>query len=96
MSGTFTLAEGTVYSKRKDFCPFSNSSLEAYAPIVGNERIERLQRTSQRLAGLKILDLNATAQGGGVAEMLYSSVPFLNTLGIEAEWKIINGQKKIL
>jgi len=93
MSGTFTLAEGTVYSKRKDFCPFSNSSLEAYAPIVGSERIERLQRISQRLTGLKILDLNATAQGGGVAEMLYSSVPFLNTLGIEAEWKIINGHK---
>ncbi len=89
-----TLADGTVYSKRKDFCPFSTAPLAAYTPIVGEEKIERLLGVAQRLKGLKLLELSATAQGGGVAEMLYSSVPFLNTLGIEAEWKIINGKKR--
>ncbi len=88
------LADGTVYSKRKDFCPFSTPSLEAYASILGEEKIERLQRVAQRLNGLKLLELNASAQGGGVAEMLFSSIPFLNMLGIDAEWKIIRGSKE--
>ena len=93
MSDTSILTDGTVYSKRKGFCPLHISPLESYASISGNEIIEKLQSVSQRLKGLKILDLNSTAQGGGVAEMLYSSVPFLNMIGIESEWKIINGNK---
>ena len=77
------LADGTVYSKRKNFCPFSTSPPEAYVPILGEERMERLQKIAQRVKGLKMLTLNASAQGGGVAEMLYSAVPFLNMLGVE-------------
>jgi len=84
-------AEGIIYSKRKDFCPFTTPPLKAYAPIMGEERMARLQRAAERLKGIKLLELNATAQGGGVAEMLYSSVPFLNSLGIETEWKVISG-----
>jgi trehalose synthase len=41
-----------------------------------------------------MLTLNATAQGGGVAEMLYSAVPFLNMLGVETEWKVICGTRE--
>ena len=93
MSDNTILTDGTVYSKRKGFCPFSISPLESYASISGSEKIEKLQVISQRLEGLKILELNSTAQGGGVAEMLYSSVPFLNMIGIESEWKIINGNQ---
>ena len=88
------LADGTVYSKRKNFCPFSMSPPEAYVPILGEQRIERLQKIAQRVKGLKMLTLNATAQGGGVAEMLYSSVPFLNMLGIESEWKVVRGSRE--
>jgi trehalose synthase len=88
------LADGTVYSKRKNFAPLSTPPLEAYVPIVGEARIERLQKIAQRLKGLKMLTLNATAQGGGVAEMLYSAVPFLNMLGVETEWKVISGPRE--
>jgi trehalose synthase len=80
-----------IYSKRLNLCPFSAPPLDAYAPILGDERVERLQRAVTRLKGIRHLELNATAQGGGVAEMLYSSVPFLNNLGIETEWRIISG-----
>jgi len=88
------LADGTVYSKRKNFCPFSTPPPEAYITIVGEEKIERLHKIAKRLKGLKLLELNSSAQGGGVAEMLYSSIPFLNSLGVEAEWKIIRGSKE--
>jgi len=87
-------AHGVIYSKRLNFCPFSTPPLEAYIPILGDERTERLQRAAERMKGLKVLELNATAQGGGVAEMLYSSVPFLNELGVETEWKVISGNEK--
>ncbi len=90
----FPLADGTVYSGRKGFRPFSIPPLEAYAAILGEDKIERLQRLAQPLKGLKLLELNATAQGGGVAEMLYSFIPLLNMLGIDAEWKIIHGSKE--
>ena len=88
---THPLPNGTVYSKRKGFCPFSTPPLEAYATLLSEETIERLQKAAQRLKGLRLLELNSTAQGGGVAEMLYSSVPFLNSLRIEDEWKVISG-----
>jgi len=90
----FPLPNGVVYSKRENFRPFSTPPLEAYIPILGDERTERLQRAAERLKGLKVLELNATAQGGGVAEMLYSSVPFLNELGIETEWKVMSGNEE--
>lgn len=86
-----TNGSGVIYSKSKNICPFSTPPLEDYASIIGNERMERLLKAAEPLKGLRLTELNATAQGGGVAEMLYSSVPFLNSLGIEAEWKVIKG-----
>jgi trehalose synthase len=85
------LAHGVIYSQRLNLCPFTVPSLKAYEPIIGSERIERVQRAAERLRGRRVLELNATAQGGGVAEMLYSSVPFQNNLGVETEWKVIRG-----
>ena len=87
-------ANGIIYSNRKKFYPFSTPPLKAYGPILGDEKMERLQLVAERLKGVKLLELNATAQGGGVAEMLYSSVPFINMLGLETEWKVISGNKE--
>jgi len=85
------LQDGTVYSRRKGFQPFSASSIEDYVPIVGEEKIKELQKLAAKLRGVKILEVNSTAIGGGVAEMLYSQVPFLNQLGLEDEWKVMSG-----
>jgi hypothetical protein len=84
-------AHGVIYSPKQNLTSFSTPPLKEYLPIIGEERMERLQRAAERLEGARVLELNATAQGGGVAEMLYSSVPFLNLLGIETEWKVISG-----
>jgi len=85
--GIFPLADGTVYSRRKNFCPFSTPPLEVYASILGEERIERLQKVARRLKELKLVELNATAQGGGVAEVAIAvaeagadAISLINTL----------------
>lgn len=83
-----------VYSALLDVRPFATPLLEEYARIIGPARTERVQRAAERLKGLRILELNATAQGGGVAEMLYSSVPFLNSLGVATDWRVISGNNE--
>lgn len=85
------LEDGTVYSRRKGFEPFCASPIEDYVPIVGEEEVEELQKLAAKLKGVKILEVSSTAVGGGVAEMLYSQVPFLNQLGLEDEWKVMSG-----
>ena len=87
----FPLEDGTAYSRRKGFQPFSASPVEDYVPIVGEERIAELRKLAAKLNGARILEVNSTAVGGGVAEMLYSQVPFLNQLGLEDEWKVMSG-----
>ncbi len=87
----FPLEDGTVYSRRKGFQPFSAPPIEDYVPIVGEEKIEELRKLAAKLKGVKILEVNSTAMGGGVAEMLYSQVPFVNQLGLEDEWKVVRG-----
>lgn len=94
MPSAFPLPDGTVYSQRMGFCPFSSPPLASYLPIIGDEKMERLYKAAQKISGLRLLELNATAQGGGVAEMLFSVVPFLNSLGIDTEWKVIHGTKE--
>ena len=76
------LEDGTVYSTRKGITPstnpFSPHTLDEYVPFIGEEETKKLEALAKDLKGIKILELNSTALGGGVAEMLYSSVPFLN------------------
>lgn len=88
------LPDGTVYSKRKGYDTFSVPPLEEYIRVVGPQKIEHLFEISNQLKGLKLLDVNATTNGGGVAEMLYSAIPFINQLGIENEWRTISGSKE--
>lgn len=45
-----------------------------------------LKRLAKPLKGLKVLHVNATKAGGGVAEILHSLVPSLNRLGVNADW----------
>ncbi len=91
------LPDGTMYSKTKGICPdrspFSLSPLDQYVSVVGEQRIDKLLAAAKKLEGIRILELNSSPSGGGVAEMLLSSVPFLNQLGVDNEWKVIQGSK---
>src|SRR5665811_1894667 len=68
-------------------------SIEDYRGIAPDELLDELLQTAADLRGLRVLNLNATPYGGGVAELLRSTVPLMNDLGLLAEWKIISGDQ---
>jgi len=69
--------------------PTPPKSLGDYAAVVGAEAVDRLRDRAKRFKGARILNINSTAFGGGVAELLYTLVPLMRDLGIDAEWRLI-------
>lgn len=67
------------------------SRLREYAGIVGEQTIEEIETLATCLAGKTILNVNSTAVGGGVAEILNRMVPLLQELGIQASCDVIKG-----
>ena len=65
--------------------------LDRYEEIVGHLEVERLRRLAERLAGKRVIHVNSTRSGGGVAEILGWMVPLLEELGINASWETVEG-----
>ena len=65
--------------------------LDDYKPIVGPQIIEELRLLAGHLSGTRVLHVNSTAVGGGVAEILSRMTPLLNELGVKARWDVIKG-----
>ncbi len=68
-------------------------TLEDYRPLVGEEVIGQLERLAERLGPKRLVHVNSTRTGGGVAEMLQRNVPLLNELGVETRWEVIQGDQ---
>jgi trehalose synthase len=66
-------------------------ALDAYAPFVGAGTIEELRLLAKYLRGRTVQNVNSTAVGGGVAEILNRLLPLLRELGIDARWDVIRG-----
>ena len=71
--------------------PVHPRHIENYRGVVGDEVIEGLLAAAEGLKGRRVLHLNSTAYGGGVAEILYNLVPLMRDLGLAAEWRVIQG-----
>ena len=71
--------------------PVTPRNLADYAEDAGADRVERLREAARPLAGARVLQINTTAYGGGVAELLHTHVPLLNDLGLEVEWALFQG-----
>lgn len=68
--------------------------LDNYIPIVGENEISELRLIAERLKGKRIVNINSTSVGGGVAEILDCMVPLLNELGLDVRWEVIKGGEK--
>lgn len=64
-----------------------------YESSAGEEAVAQLRELSAPLEGARVLHVNATPYGGGVAEILRSEIPLLRDLGLVADWKVITGDE---
>ena len=64
-------------------------------PVIGPARIAALYdaaaRTRERLDGRRVININSTATGGGVAELLTTLLGYARGVGIGADWLVIHG-----
>ena len=67
--------------------------LKDYEEIVGSETLTELDAVASHVRHLKLQNINSTAVGGGVAEILTRIIPFLNELGVQATWDVIKGDE---
>jgi len=68
--------------------------LKQYAPIVGENVIDHLRQLAEPLKGMKVVHVNSTREGGGVAEILHRLIPLKQELGLDASWETVTGDSK--
>ena len=71
-----------------------HKSLADYTHLAGRPLIQEIRDLAGDLNGLRVLHLSATAFGGGVAEILYTLVPLMKDVGLEAEWQVMLGREE--
>lgn len=68
-----------------------NKSMADYRSIINRDLYEEIQDLAARLKGARVLHVNATAFGGGVAEILYTLVPLMRDVGLDVDWSVMFG-----
>ena len=68
-----------------------HKSLADYASLATRGLMSEIRRLAEPLQGKRIVHLSATAFGGGVAEINYALVPLMADVGLDVEWRIIQG-----
>jgi trehalose synthase len=68
---------------------------ERFEEVLTPERYEQFRQAMERgkeiFAGRKVWNINSTASGGGVAEMLRSLLAYAQGTGVDARWLVIGG-----
>lgn len=65
--------------------------LARYAQVTGASVIQHLEQLAAPLKGARVVHVNSTREGGGVAEILQKLIPLKRALGIDARWETISG-----
>jgi len=68
-----------------------SAKLKKYAEIVGEDVVDQLYQLAGRLKDIKVVHVNSTRKGGGVAEILNKLVPLKKELDIDVDWEVIEG-----
>jgi len=66
-------------------------NISDYKGIAVEGDIRAINAMAERLQGKKLLHVNSTAEGGGVAELLQRMVPLFRGLGIDVRWEVLKG-----
>jgi trehalose synthase len=72
-----------------------SAPLNRFQPLLEGEQWTELEHTMadlrDRVAGRVVWNVNSTARGGGVAELLASLIPYDRGAGIDERWAVIEG-----
>jgi len=63
--------------------------VEEYDGLVDSDALAAIRSAARSLRGLRVVHINATPSGGGVAEILRSLVPLMKSLSLEASWWVL-------
>jgi len=74
--------------------PSRGGWLERYEHLVGSRTLHALEALARKLRGHRIVMVNTTKTGGGVAEILHRVVVILNELGIATTWEVMEGDDR--
>jgi len=75
--------------------PIKPKSIRDYRGIVDDNLIEEIHSLARKLTDLRILHINATRFGGGVAEILNNYIPLLQDLWLGTVWQTIVADEKL-
>src|SRR5437879_86155 len=65
--------------------------IEDYHALISPAKVQRIREKAKKFKGLRVANFNSTYYGGGVAEMLSSMTLLMNSLGLQTEWRVIQG-----
>lgn len=68
--------------------------LDRYARVLGPGAMRALEALARRLRGHRLVMVNTTRTGGGVAEILHRVVLILNELGVPTTWEVMEGDTR--
>jgi trehalose synthase len=66
-------------------------TLPEYDSIIGPVAASKLKQVAGELKGARVVHVNSTREGGGVAEILFWMIPLMNELGLETSWEVMEG-----
>jgi trehalose synthase len=69
--------------------PTTSRTLADYERYTDDERRRRIESAADSIADERVLHVNSTPSGGGVAEMLASVVPLSNSVGVDTDWLVM-------
>jgi trehalose synthase len=72
----------------------AGKTLADYTHLVGRPLVEEIRELAEPLHSRRVVHLSATAFGGGVSEILYTLVPLMRDVGLDAEWQVIYGREE--
>lgn len=74
---------------------YAVNSPDVLKPILGDSRVEMLagigMAMASKLDGRRVVSINSTAAGGGVAEMLPVLLSYARGTGVEGRWFVLEG-----
>ena len=71
----------------------STKDIKKYRLLLESGVIDEVEELARDLKGIRICHINSTPFGGGVAELLFSHIPLMRGVGIDADWQVIRGNR---